>query len=78
MRYVVTGAAGFIGSHLAEALSAAGHEVGGVDAFTDYYDPDRKRQNARGLDVLVADLVSADGDYITGEELSLNGGLLMR
>ena len=51
---MVTGAAGFIGSHLAEALSADGHEVGGVDAFTDYYDPDRKRENARGLDVLEA------------------------
>ena len=39
MRYVVTGAAGFIGSHLAEALQSAGHEVLGIDCFTDYYDP---------------------------------------
>jgi UDP-glucuronate 4-epimerase len=39
VRYVVTGAAGFIGSHLAEALRALGHEVVGVDCFTDYYDP---------------------------------------
>jgi nucleoside-diphosphate-sugar epimerase len=60
VRYVVTGAAGFIGSHLAEALLARGHEVLGVDAFTDYYDPERKRENARELDVLEADLVSAE------------------
>ena len=42
VRYVVTGAAGFIGSHLAEALLAAGHEVVGIDSFTDYYDPARE------------------------------------
>jgi UDP-glucuronate 4-epimerase len=56
MRYVVTGAAGFIGSHLAEALLAAGHEVVGVDCFTDYYDPAEKEANARGLDVRRLDL----------------------
>jgi nucleoside-diphosphate-sugar epimerase len=59
MKALVTGAAGFIGSHLAEALAAAGHEVVGVDAFTDYYDPARKRENAQGLDVVDADLVTA-------------------
>jgi nucleoside-diphosphate-sugar epimerase len=46
---LVTGCAGFIGSHLAEALLDAGHEVVGVDAFTDYYDPDDKRRNVRAL-----------------------------
>ena len=59
MRYLVTGAAGFIGSHLAEAIAAAGNEVLGVDAFTDYYDPARKRENASGLDIAEADLVTA-------------------
>lgn len=59
MRYVVTGAAGFIGSHLAEALLAAGHEVVGIDAFTDYYERSRKERNAAALDVLEADLVDA-------------------
>ena len=44
-RCVVTGAAGFIGSHLAEALLAAGHSVVGIDCFTDYYDPAVKRRN---------------------------------
>jgi len=56
VKYVVTGAAGFIGSHLAEALVAAGHDVTGVDSFTDYYDPALKEENARGLDVVRADL----------------------
>jgi UDP-glucuronate 4-epimerase len=56
MRYLVTGAAGFIGSHLAEQLIAAGHDVVGVDCFADYYDPALKEENAAGLDVLRLDL----------------------
>ena len=44
-RAVVTGAAGFIGSQLTEALLAAGHDVVGVDAFTPSYRPDIKRAN---------------------------------
>lgn len=65
MRYLVTGAAGFIGSHLAEALLAAGHDVVAVDCFTDYYDPGLKEMNAEGLDVLRLDLAE--------DELSLAG-----
>jgi nucleoside-diphosphate-sugar epimerase len=56
MRYAVTGAAGFIGSHLAETLVAAGHDVVGFDSFTDYYDPALKEENARELDVRHVDL----------------------
>ena len=59
MRYVVTGAAGFIGSHLAEALQDAGHEVLAVDSFTDYYERSRKERNAAAFDVLEADLSNA-------------------
>ncbi|HKY23969.1 MAG TPA: NAD-dependent epimerase/dehydratase family protein [Gaiella sp.] len=64
MKYLVTGAAGFIGSHLAESLVAAGHDVLGVDSFTDYYDPARKRENAAALDVVEADLVTASLDLL--------------
>ena len=63
MRYVVTGAAGFIGSHLVEALQLAGHEVAGVDAFTDYYDPARKEENAAGLGVSRLDLAEDKLDF---------------
>jgi nucleoside-diphosphate-sugar epimerase len=45
MKVVVTGAAGFIGSHLTEALLAGGNDVVGIDCFTDYYQRDRKEKN---------------------------------
>ena len=63
MRYVVTGAAGFIGSHLAERSIADGHEVVGLDCFTDYYDPALKEENARGLDVQRVDLAEDELDF---------------
>ena len=65
MRWVVTGAAGFIGSHLSEALVERGDEVVGVDSFTDYYDPREKEENAAGLDVLRVDLAD-DGLGLDG------------
>jgi UDP-glucose 4-epimerase len=48
LKALVTGAAGFIGSHLSEALLAAGADVVGVDAFTDYYPRAIKEQNLAG------------------------------
>ena len=45
MRILVTGGAGFIGSHLAERLLADGHEVAILDDFNDFYDPQIKRAN---------------------------------
>jgi len=45
MRILVTGAAGFIGSHLAEHLALRGHTIRGLDALTDHYDPSIKRAN---------------------------------
>lgn len=45
MTILVTGAAGFIGSHLAERLCRRGDDVIGLDNFNDYYDPARKRAN---------------------------------
>jgi nucleoside-diphosphate-sugar epimerase len=45
MKCVVTGAAGFIGSHLCERLLGMGHEVSGIDAFIPYYPEALKRRN---------------------------------
>jgi UDP-glucuronate 4-epimerase len=50
MNILITGAAGFIGSHTAERLASLGHHVVGVDNFSDYYDPKLKRQNAKDLE----------------------------
>ena len=65
MRYLVTGAAGFIGSQLLRALIEAGHDATGWDAYTDYYDPALKEENAHGLPVARVDIAE--------DELDLDG-----
>ena len=63
MKVLVTGAAGFVGSHLAERLAARGDAVVGVDNFNDYYDPARKRRTAKTVTdagVTLLDVVYAD------------------
>ena len=65
MRYVVTGAAGFIGSTLLRTLLDRGHDAVGWDSFTRYYDPAVKEDNASGLPVQRVD--------VTEDELSLDG-----
>ncbi|ARV62587.1 UDP-glucose 4-epimerase [Nostocales cyanobacterium HT-58-2] len=49
VKSIITGAAGFIGSHLVEALLKQGEEVIGIDEFNDYYNPALKRQNIAHL-----------------------------
>ena len=49
MKAIVTGAAGFIGSHLCASLLDQGDEVVGIDCFTDYYSPRRKEANVAPL-----------------------------
>lgn len=72
MRALVTGAAGFIGSHLAERLIADGWDVVGVDNFSDYYDSAQKRSNLLGLlghpafEFIEADLAVVDLDALMG------------
>jgi UDP-glucuronate 4-epimerase len=61
MRYLVTGGAGFIGSHLTEALLRRGDHVIVVDNFNDYYDPARKRRNLADAQAMAGfTLVEAD------------------
>jgi len=64
MRILVTGGAGFIGSHLAEKLLAVGHEVVILDDFNDFYDPQIKHANiacfAKDVTVCHVDLRESD------------------
>ena len=65
MKILVTGAAGFIGSHLSERLAEMGHDVAGLDCFSDYYAKSLKELNAadikdKGVKFLQLDLSSDD------------------
>ena len=48
-KVLITGGAGFIGSHLAKKLVSTGVQVGILDSFDDFYSPQTKRQNIKGL-----------------------------
>lgn len=72
MKILVTGIAGFIGSHLGEALLAAGHTVVGIDSFDGYYARELKDQNAaavteKGGKVLEGDLATDDLDELVAD-----------
>ena len=64
--FIVTGAAGFIGSNLVETLLKRGDTVIGVDEFNDYYDPALKRKNTAHLEKYPG------FELIEGDILSLN------
>ncbi len=66
MRILVTGGAGFIGSHLVEKLLGVGHEVVIVDDFNDFYDPQIKQANIAGFakDVAVCHVDLRENDSV--------------
>ncbi|MBX7158283.1 MAG: GDP-mannose 4,6-dehydratase [Verrucomicrobiae bacterium] len=59
MRFLVTGGAGFIGSHFCDWALQAGHEVTIIDDFNDFYDPAIKRSNIKGI---IRDIHLIEGD----------------
>lgn len=59
-KILLTGGAGFIGSHVCEALLARGDAVRVLDNFNDFYDPAIKRANARAIEAAGAEVVEGD------------------
>ncbi len=66
---VLTGAAGFIGSHLAERLLGEGRRVVGFDNFNDFYDPAIKRDNVARLEARGADFRLVEGDLRSTDDV---------
>lgn len=66
MRILVTGGAGFIGSHLCERLLSSGHDLVVIDNFNNFYDPSQKRRNIEQVALAACtsgrDFILCDGD----------------
>ena len=87
MKILVTGGAGFIGSHICSRLLADGHEVAVIDDFNDYYDPAIKRANIARLGKAVrveegdirdkarVDALVADGRFDTIIHIAARAGV---
>ena len=67
MKVLVTGGAGFIGSHLVEKALTDGHRVAILDDFNDFYDPQIKRAN---ISAAVKDIAVHDVDLRNGEKVA--------
>jgi UDP-glucuronate 4-epimerase len=87
MRILVTGGAGFIGSHLVDALLRDGHEITVFDDFNHYYDPQIKRQNVARFegcativegdirDAILVERTFAKGNFDTVIHLAARAGV---
>src|SRR4029077_2414950 len=62
MKFLVTGGAGFIGSHVCERLLHSGHVVWAFDDLNPFYDPQLKRRNLRDLQALAKPFEFVFGD----------------
>jgi len=72
VNFLVTGGAGFIGSHVCERLLGAGHAVWAFDDLNNFYDPQIKRRNLQDIQTLAQTFVFVQGDLVdraTLEEL---------
>lgn len=74
---LVTGAAGFIGSHLSETLVADGYRVVGIDAFRDYYPRAYKERNVAGL-LATGEFLLYDVDLLALREPASSDANLLR
>jgi len=64
MNFLVTGGAGFIGSHLCERLLCSGHAVWALDNLNDFYDPQLKRKNLQAIRALGKPFVFVQEDLL--------------
>jgi UDP-glucuronate 4-epimerase len=69
MNFLVTGGAGFIGSHVCERLLLDGHSVWAFDELNDFYDPQLKRANIRTLQALAKPFEFIQGDICAARAL---------
>ena len=70
MNFLVTGGAGFIGSHVCERLLRDGHSVWAFDDLNDFYDPQLKRANIRDIQALALPFEFSHGDLTDAAALT--------
>ena len=71
MNFLVTGGAGFIGSHVCERLVRGGHEVWAWDDLNPFYDPAIKRRSVQELQGLGSAFEFIEGDVLDGRFISV-------
>jgi UDP-glucuronate 4-epimerase len=75
MNFLVTGGAGFIGSHVCERLLRDGHRVWAFDDLNDFYDPQLKRRNLREIQSLAKPFEFVHGDLCDAAAVNARAGV---